>query len=80
MITDKRNVNLNFTVQITLPLNFNLERDIFKILPQLSTVPLGSIAKLPAETCNKIKNSQEKTPSGNSWLCAKNSNMRVLTY
>ena len=80
MITDKGNVNLNFTVQSTLPLNFNLERDIFKILPQFFTVPLCSIAKLPAETCNKIKNSEEKTPSGNYWLCAKNSNMPVLTY
>ena len=79
MITDKANVNLNFTVQIILPLNFNLERDIFKILPQFSAVPLGSIAKLLAETCNKIKNSQEKTLSGNSWLCAKISNMPVLT-
>ena len=72
--------NLNFTVRITLSLNFNLERDIFKILPQLSTVPLGSIAKLPPETCNKIKNSQEKTSSGNYWLCAKNLNMPVRTY
>ena len=79
MITDKENVNLNFTVQITLPLNFNLERDIFKILPQFSAVPLGSIANVPAETCNKRKNSQEKTPSGNYWLCAKNSNTPVLT-
>ena len=71
MITDKENDYLNFTVQITLPLNFNLERHIFKTLPQFSAVHLGSIANLPAETCNKIKNSQEKTPSGNYWLCAK---------
>ena len=35
MITGKWNVNPHFSVQITLPLNFNLERDIL-ILPKCS--------------------------------------------
>ena len=51
----------------------------FSLVP-LSTVPLGSIAELPAETCYEIKNSEGKAPSGNYWLSAINSSMPVLTY
>ena len=47
---------------------------------QFSTVPIGSIAELPAETCDEIKNSEGKAPSGNYWLSAINSSMPVLTY
>ena len=47
---------------------------------QFSTVPLGSIAELPAETCYEIKNSEGKAPGGNYWLSAINSSMPVLTY
>ena len=47
---------------------------------QFSTVPLGSIAELPAETCHEIKNSEGEAPSGNYWLSVINSSMPVLTY
>ena len=57
-----------------------LENKEFVSFLQFSTVPLGSIAELPAETCVEIKNSEGKAPSGNYWLSAINSSMPVLTY